>query len=74
MPAIEYRDVPNGYVYLYEREGWEVVERGDYATRMRTAVATSCSADSVDADDGAVTRPLPTRCGGATLAPLIVCQ
>lgn len=33
----EYRDVPNGYVYLYEREGWVVVERGDYVTRMRKA-------------------------------------
>lgn len=30
----EYRDVPNGYVYLYEREGWVVVERGDYVTRI----------------------------------------
>lgn len=35
MTDEQYRDVPNGYVYLYEREGWEVVERGDYATRMR---------------------------------------
>jgi len=35
MTAIEYRDVPNGYVYLYEREGWVVVERGDFTTRMR---------------------------------------
>lgn len=31
----EYRDVPNGYVYLYEREGWVVVERGDLTTRIR---------------------------------------
>lgn len=41
MPAIEYRDVPNGYVYLYEQQGWVVVERGDYVTRMRTASATT---------------------------------
>lgn len=30
----EYRDVPNGYVYLYEQQGWEVVSRGDFTTRM----------------------------------------
>ena len=45
MTAIEYRDVPNGYVYLYEREGWVVVERGDFTTRMRKAYpATSTRA------------------------------
>lgn len=37
----EYRDVPNGYVYLYEREGWIVVERGDFTTRMRRAVVAA---------------------------------
>jgi hypothetical protein len=37
----EYRDVPNGYVYLYEQQGWEVVERGDYTTRMRRAVVAA---------------------------------
>jgi hypothetical protein len=37
----EYRDVPNGYVYLYEREGWVVVERGDFTTRMRRTVVAA---------------------------------
>lgn len=35
----EYRDVPNGYVYLYEQRGWVAVARGDYATRMRKVAA-----------------------------------
>lgn len=42
MPAIEYRDVPNGYVYLYEQQGWVVVERGDYVTRMRRTDESVC--------------------------------
>lgn len=34
MTDEQYRDVPNGYVYLYEQQGWVVVSRGDFVTRM----------------------------------------
>jgi hypothetical protein len=39
----EYRDVPNGYAYLYEQQGWVVVERGDFTTRMRKAASAGHS-------------------------------
>lgn len=39
MADEQYRNVPNGYVYIYEQQGWVVVEQGPYVTRVRKAAA-----------------------------------
>ena len=61
MTNEQYQDVPNGYVYLYQQNGWMIVGRGDFTTRMKRVTAPPEAAAALAPGTG---REPPSRAAG----------